>query len=153
MSACSFAPITAGVPDFEIVAGSSSGDICYTRADRSIDVNFRSVTYEGDATYMPGQGIGDNSTVALAVYGRASDPDPSSSRTMKCVSQSAEDILLQDGITLEAGVTQRVSVGGSELADLVTEDAYWLGGSLSDDSIISFPGEISFTNGKVKAYF
>ena len=153
LGACSFAPIAVGVPDFEIVAGSSSGDICYTRADRTIDVNFRRVFYEGDATYTPGQGIGDNSTVDLAVYGRASDPDPSSTRTMKCVSQSAEDILLQDNIELEAGVTQRIAVGGAELADLVTEEAYWLGGSLSDNSIVSFPGRISFTDGKVKAYF
>jgi len=153
LSACSFAPITISVDDFFIQTGSSGTDICYTQVTEPISVNFASVIYEGDATYTPGQGIGDNSTVEMSIFGRASDPNPASTAQVKCVAQSGEDISLADNIRLEAGVSKRVNAGGSELADLVTKDSYWMGASLSDASIFSFPGEIRFTDGVVKANF
>lgn len=153
LGACSFAPITVGVDDFFIQAGSSRGQVCYTQITESVSVNFKSVFYEGDALYSPGPSIGDNSTVEMAIYGRATDPDPSSSEPMKCITATGADLLLADGIVLEAGERQRIRAGGSDLADLVTRDSYWLGGSLNDDALLSAPGDISFTNGVVKANF
>ena len=151
LSACSFAPITRTAPDFYIRTGSSGDDVCYTRGTQKVGVKFRSVVYEGDALYEPG--LGGGQTVNLTVYGRASDPDPSSNQTIKCVKRSSEDFALGDGVTLQADTSKRVSVGGGELARLVVQDEYWLGGSLGDSSILSFPGTISFTNGRVKANF
>ena len=151
LAACSFAPITTGTPDFYIRTGSSGDDVCYTRGTQKVGVKFRSVVYEGDALYEPG--LGGGQTVNLTVYGRAGDPDPTSNRDIKCVKRSSEDIALGDGVALQADTAKRVSVGGGELARLVVQDEYWLGGSLGDSSILSFPGTISFTNGKVKANF
>ena len=153
LAACSFAPITISVDDFLIGTGSSSSDICYTQVTEPISVDFASVVYEGDATYTPGVGIGDNSTVELAIYGRATDPNPALSAQVKCVTRSSADTILAEDIVLEADTPRRISVGGAELADLVTQDSYWMGASLSDGAIISFPGEITFTNGFVKANF
>lgn len=153
LAACSFAPVTVPVADFFIRAGSSGDTICYREVSEAVSVSFRSVVYQGDALYTPGVGVGDNDRMSLAVYGRASDPDPGSSGEVECILASEEDVLLAEGIVLEAGVTQRLSAGGAELADLVTRERYWLGGSLNDDSIFSFPGEISFTNGVVRAHF
>lgn len=151
LSACSFAPITVPVDDFYIRTGSSGDAICYTRGTEKVDVKFRSVVYEGDALYEPGLGGGD--TVNLTVYGRASDPDPSSDQEIKCVKRSGEDLALGDSVSLQAGTPTRISVGGRDLAGLVVQEEYWLGGSLGDSSILSFPGTITFTNGKVKANF
>ena len=151
LSACSFAPITTAAPNFYIRTGSSGDDVCYTRGTQKVGVKFRSVVYEGDALYEPG--LGGGQTVNLTVYGRASDPDPAVSQDIKCVKRSGEDIALGDGVALQADTSKRVSVGGGELARLVVQDEYWLGGSLGDSSILSFPGTISFTNGKVKANF
>lgn len=153
LAACSFAPITISVDDFFIQTGSSSSNICYTQVTEPVSVDFASVVYEGDAVYRPGPGIGDNSKVELAIFGRASDPNTASTAQVKCVPQSPEDIVLAEDIVLEASVSQRVSAGGPELADLVTQDSYWMGASLSDGATISFPGEINFTGGVVKANF
>jgi hypothetical protein len=128
--------------------------ICYTKVAKPITVQFTSVVYEGDALYQPGPGIGDNSTVEMQLYGRATDPDPSSSAKVKCVSESTEDILLSSTpITLKADASERVSAGGKSLASLVTKSEYYLGGSLNDGTIFSFPGTIDFTKGVVKANF
>ena len=153
LSACSFAPITVPVEDFYIRTGTRGSDVCYTEVTESVSVKFRSVFYEGDATYTPGPSVGDNSRVTMAVFGRASDPDPSSSDTFKCVTRSDADLLLADDIELTANTSKRIRAGGGELAKLVTQERYWLGGSLDDSSLFSFPGDITFTNGKVKANF
>ena len=153
LSACSFAPITVPVDDFYIRTGSSGSDVCYTEVTESVSVKFRSVFYEGDAMYTPGPSVGDNSTVTMAIFGRASDPNPASSATFKCVTRSATDILLADNIELMGGESKRIRAGGGELAKLVTQERYWLGGSLDDSSLFSFPGNITFTNGVVKANF
>ena len=153
LSACSFAPITVPVDDFYIRTGSSGSDVCYTEVTESVSVKFRSVFYEGDAFYTPGPSVGDNSTVRMAVFGRASDPNPASSDAFKCVKRSDADILLADDLELVGGESQRIRAGGGELAKLVTQERYWLGGSLDDSSLFSFPGDITFTKGVVKANF
>ncbi len=153
LSACSFAPITVPVEDFYIRTGSSGSDVCYTEVTESVSMKFRSVFYEGDATYTPGPSVGDNSKVTMAVFGRALDPNPSSSDTFKCVTRSDADLLLAGDIELTANTSKRIRAGGGELAKLVTQERYWLGGSLDDSSLFSFPGDITFTNGVVKANF
>ncbi len=60
---------------------------------------------------------------------------------------------MADDITLEANSSKRVQAGGGALAKLVTQERYWLGGSSGDSSLFSFPGDITFTNGVVKANF
>ncbi len=153
-AACSFAPLSIDVPDFFIASGSSASMVCYSKVTESIDVQFTSVSYEATTLYDPGTGLGDNSEIQLEMYGRESDPDPSSSLAVKCVSVSSADTLLSDvPLTLQQNVSKRVSVGGSELARLVTRSEYWLGGSLDDGTPFSLPGRIDFTEGSVKAFF
>ncbi|MCA9839494.1 MAG: hypothetical protein KC422_21470 [Trueperaceae bacterium] len=154
LAACSFAPLSIPVANFYIASGSSATLICYSKVSKAITVQFASVVYEGDALYQPGQGLGDNSTVELQLYGRASDPDPGSSAQVKCVNESAEDILLSSTpISLVANEQKRVFAGGSSLAQLVSKNEYYLGGSLNDGTIFGFPGRIDFTDGVVKANF
>lgn len=154
LSACSFAPLTLSVPDFTIPSGSTASIICYSKVSKSISVSFASVVYEADALYKPNQGLGDNSTINLSFYGRATDPNPELNTDIKCVSASASDLLLSDTpVNLRANTSQRISVGGSTLASLVTQKVYWLGGSLNDGSLGSLPGSIDFSKGLVKANF
>lgn len=151
LAACSFAPIAVSVPDISIPAESSGDDVCYVEIQESTEVGFNQVLYEADALYEPGLGGAD--TVTMVVYGRASDPNPGSSQEIKCVTLTDEDLALSGEITLQAGESKRIEVGGDTLADLVTQESYWLGASLDDDSLFSFPGNISFTDGVVKAFF
>ena len=158
LSACSFAPLSIGVGDFSVTLPGNSrfAGICYTRVGEAIDTNFRSVTYEGDALFTPGQNIGVTE-VEVNIYGRASDPDPDSNNRVKCVTAVSEaDILLSDAdepIVLQANEPKRISAGGSELAKLVVEDEYWLGAATVDDGVVSLAGELDFSNGRVKAFF
>ena len=158
LSACSFAPLSIGVGDFSVpLPGNSSfAGICYTRVGEGIDTNFKSVTYEGDALFTPGQNIGV-SEVEVNIYGRATDPDPSSDNQVKCVTTVTNaDILLSDAaepIVLQANEPKRISAGGQELAKLVVNDEYWLGAAAVDDGVVSLAGELDFSEGKVKAFF
>lgn len=158
LSACSFAPLSIGVGDFNVpLPGNSSFlGICYTRVGEGIDTNFKSVTYEGDALFTPGQNIGVTE-VEINIYGRATDPDPSSTNQVKCVTTISDpDILLSDAdepIVLQAGEPKRISAGGQELANLVVRDEYWLGAAAVDDGVVSLSGELDFSEGRVKAFF
>ena len=98
LCACSFAPITVPVDDFYIRTGSSGDAVCYTRGTEKVGVKFRSVVYEGEGLYEPG--LGGGNTVNLTVYGRASDPDPSSNQEIKCVKRSGEDLALSNSVSL-----------------------------------------------------
>lgn len=155
LSACSFAPLRIGVDDFFVIIPGNSrfNGVCYTRVGEAVDANFRSVTYEGDALFTPGQNVGVTK-VDIRVYGRATDPDPSSDDEVKCTDTiSAEDIPLSEDITLDADTVKRIEAGGSKLAELVTQDEYWLGAAAADDGLVSLSGQIDFTNGAVKAFF
>lgn len=89
--ACAFAPVVVDVPDFFIRTGSSGNTVCYSRLSERVPLNFRSVVYEGDALYTPGAGLGGDGSIAVTLYGRASDPDPESGDGVKCVTLSADD--------------------------------------------------------------
>jgi hypothetical protein len=151
--ACAFAPVIVDVPDFFIRTGSSGNTVCYSRLSERVPINFRSVVYEGDAFYTPGVGLGGDGSIAVTLYGRASDPDPASGDSVKCVTASADDVRLSETIVLQADDSQRISAGGNTLANLVRQDEVWVGGSLDDSTILSFPGRIDFTSGVVKANF
>lgn len=152
LSACSFAPATISVPDFEIPSGSSASFICYGKVTESAPLQFASVVYEGDALYEPGNSLQDNKNITISIYGRSTAPSATDS-DVACVQASSEDILLSENITLTANETKRVSAGGSKLAAIVVKDEYWLGAAMNDGTLASLPGMLKFTEGVVKANF
>lgn len=153
LAACSFAPIALNVPDFSIKATDSTDQVCYARMQESTPVGFKNVVYEGDALYTESDGLGGDGTITMRLYGREAIPGTQANDKVTCVTRSAADIALSDDITLTKDTSQRISAGGAALANLVTKDNYWLGASVQEGSLIRLPGDIDFSNGKVKANF
>lgn len=148
LAACSFAPITADVPDVTLPGNDSLGLICYDEVTEKAPANFRQATYSATATYsssVPGNQI------AVQIYGRAEAPADI------CVSPSAADIVLSESFSLRAGASQRVEVGGARygntLADLVVNDRYWLGATVTGGVLLSAEERITLTDGVIRAFF
>ncbi len=152
LSSCSFAPLGIAVPDIELPAGTTFGTICYSEVRESAPLNFTSVKYNAKALYKSGNSLGKFQQLNVIVFARKTDPAPG--LALKCVlSQSSADKKISGVIRLKSGIQKDISIGGSTLASIVTQNKYWIGVASTDSAFISLPGTVNLTNGNIQAFF
>ncbi len=148
LSACSFAPITVAVPDVTLPGNDSLGLVCYDEVSEQAPANFRRASYSATATYSSST---PGNEILVRVYGRATPPEN------LCVGYSAADIPLSNPFPLRAGESQPVEIGageyGNAFADLIVNDAYWLGATVAGGVIVSTEESIALTDGVIRVSY
>lgn len=154
--ACSFAPLRIPVDDVVLPAGSSGGDVCYVRVDRSSPASFRQASYEATAIYEAAALIGEPQSVTVRVYGRRSAPAGHEGQDSFCVEVSNDDTPLSDELELEPDEPKSIVVGGEygeELASLIRRQPFFIGASLSGGGLLESNQRITLTGGVVIVHF
>lgn len=151
LTACSVAPLTIPVADIVLLPANTGNLVCYVPITESAPVRFTSASYLANATYT-NTGAVASDDIEIVFFGRSDAP------AQDCVEETAPgSIKLSDPIRLAEGETQAVIVGvgeyGTELANLITDDQYWIGAKVSDNYALGGEERIELTNGRLQVQF
>jgi hypothetical protein len=146
LASCSGPGFSVPVRDVVINASDSGGAICYVQGGEASPIRFASATYSATGTYEDNNPLTDR--VVVRIYGRTEPPSQS------CVPYGeGVDIPLSDSIELPEDEPTAVQVGGatygSDLAEIIHNDEYWLGARISENFSLVSGEEIRLENGRI----